>query len=265
MSRPDWNKRIERAGELAREYPFAAEVLSFYGRVAGFQKIVYDQTASRNVRCAGEQISLRDRLDPHLALQHLPTLFSLAESHGPPGLAQAAHELRQQTQEQWLDMLAAYLRDDGQLAGPAEFFARACLQPCAEYIAGNSETQRTAHTGPLCPLCNSRPQAAVLRPEGNGAKRSLICSFCLLEWNFRRILCPACGEENNEKLPRYSAPDFPHVSVEACDTCMNYLKSVDLTANGLAVPIVDEIATAPLDLWAGNQGYSKIELNLMNF
>ena len=39
--------------------------------------------------------------------------------------------------------------------------------------------------------------------------------------------------------------------VEACDSCHCYLKSVDLTVNGLAVPVVDELATAAaLDVWA---------------
>ena len=56
---------------------------------------------------------------------------------------------------------------------------------------------------------------------------------------------------------------LPHVRVEACDTCKRYLKSVDLTTNGLAVPVVDEIAAAPLDLWAAEHGYQKIELNLL--
>jgi FdhE protein len=156
-----------------------------------------------------------------------------------------------------------YARGDGPRGELAHFFARACLQPYAEYNASHSNLDLTAYTGPLCPLCNSRPQVAVLRPEGNGAKRSLICSFCLLEWNFRRIVCPACGEQDKEKLPRFSSPDFSHLRVEACDTCMTYLKSVDLTVNGLAIPIVDEIAGAPLDLWAGDHGYSKIELNLV--
>lgn len=124
--------------------------------------------------------------------------------------------------------------------------------------------QVASYTGPLCPLCYSRPQAAVLRPEGDGAKRLLLCSFCLTEWNFRRVVCPACAEENKDKLPRYSAADFPYVRVEACDTCKTYLKSVDLSVHGLAVPVVDEIAAAPLDLWAVDHGYSKIEPNLVN-
>jgi len=51
--------------------------------------------------------------------------------------------------------------------------------------------------------------------------------------------------------------------VEACDSCKTYIKSVDLTKNGHAEPVVDEIAAAALDFWAKEHGYEKIELNLM--
>jgi FdhE protein len=53
------------------------------------------------------------------------------------------------------------------------------------------------------------------------------------------------------------------VRVECCDTCRNYIKTVDLTRNGLADPVVDEIASIPLDLWAQKQGYTKLQVNLM--
>jgi formate dehydrogenase maturation protein FdhE len=38
---------------------------------------------------------------------------------------------------------------------------------------------------------------------------------------------------------------------------------VDLTKNGHADPVVDEIASSPLDLWAQEHGYSKLELNVV--
>ena len=37
----------------------------------------------------------------------------------------------------------------------------------------------------------------------------------------------------------------------------------DLTKSGIAVPLVDEVATAALDLWARDHGYTKVELNLV--
>jgi formate dehydrogenase maturation protein FdhE len=48
----------------------------------------------------------------------------------------------------------------------------------------------------------------------------------------------------------YSAPEIAHVRADVSDTCHTYLKSVDLTKLGLAVAVVDELATIPLDLWA---------------
>ena len=75
--------------------------------------------------------------------------------------------------------------------------------------------------------------------------------MCATEWPCGRILCPACGEESVDKLAIYTADQFRHVRVEACDTCGCYIKTVDLTKNGRAVPIVDELASIPLNLWPG--------------
>jgi FdhE protein len=61
----------------------------------------------------------------------------------------------------------------------------------------------------------------------------------------------------------YSAAEIPHVRVDVCDTCHFYLKSVDLTKTGLAVPVVDELATLSLDLWAREKGYRKFQMNML--
>jgi FdhE protein len=136
------------------------------------------------------------------------------------------------------------------------------LQPFYEYRA----SQRPVELGgekAACPFCGERPQVGVLRGEGDGAKRSLICSLCSTEWDFRRLLCPSCGEEAPEKLPVYLAEEIPYIRVEACDTCHTYIKAVDLSKNGLAVPLVDELATVSLSLWAQEHEYTKLQVNLL--
>ena len=140
-----------------------------------------------------------------------------------------------------------------------------CSNPRRNGLLKLSGAPQQQVAGNKCPHCGSDPQLAVIRPEGDGGKRLLLCSLCQSEWEFRRILCPACGEEHNENLPRYTAEGITAVRVEACDVCKRYLKSIDMTVDGLAVPVVDEIATAPLDLWAVEHGYTKIQLNLMGF
>jgi FdhE protein len=64
-------------------------------------------------------------------------------------------------------------------------------------------------------------------------------------------------------LPIYKAADFDAVRVEACDSCKTYIKSVDLTRDGHAVPMVDELATVALNMWAEDHGYAKVETNLL--
>jgi len=63
-----------------------------------------------------------------------------------------------------------------------------------------------------------------------------MCSFCLQEWDFRRIYCPACGEEDEKKLPVYVAEQFPHIRVEACESCKVYVRTIDLTRTGTRCP-----------------------------
>ena len=140
------------------------------------------------------------------------------------------------------------------------FYARVIAQAEAEARARTAPL--ASGVQPLCPFCGEKPVAAVLRPEGDGGKRFLLCSLCFTEWEYRRLLCPSCGEEDPAKLAVYTAEEFPHVRVEACESCRVYLKAVDLTKNGLAVPEVDEIASVVLDLWAAEHGYTKLQTNL---
>ncbi len=82
------------------------------------------------------------------------------------------------------------------------------------------------------------------------------------EWTFERLLCPSCGERRFELLPVFT-PEGSHVRVDACDTCKHYIKTVDLTRDGHAIAVVDELATLPLDLWAREHEYTKLTPNLI--
>jgi len=261
--KPDWSGRIERASYLAGRQPAAAEVLNFYRRILEFQKDLYDRAASRP---AALDVPFRERLDPDAAMQQLPELLSLVQASGPSKLAQEAADFRLESPEQCRQVLKLFLNaKDADDAGAYAFFARVLFQPLAEHLAAIPAPSLQGFSGMVCPVCGEKPQVAVLRPEGDGGKRFLVCSFCTTEWEFRRVLCPVCGEEDHTKLPRYTAEGISAVRVEACESCHYYLKSVDLTVDGLAVPLVDEVATASLDVWAVEYGFHKIRRNLMGF
>ena len=78
------------------------------------------------------------------------------------------------------------------------------------------------------------------------------------------MTCPACGETDGTKLPIFQEDkQFPHMRVDGCRTCHRYLLTVDLRRDARAVPIVDELTALPLDLYAIDQGLTKITPNLL--
>ena len=177
-------------------------------------------------------------------------------------MAVAARKLRAVPQDDCRHLLLEYWNRRPPEDLTVQFFCRVFLQPYAEHARGRTEPAGSGETA-LCPFCGRKPVAGVLREEGLGGKKWLLCSFCLGEWEFRRLLCPACGQADPARLAVYTTDEFPQVRVDACQACKVYTKTVDVTRDGQAVPLVDEIAGAALDLWAGRQGYNKLELNLV--
>jgi len=269
MTRGRWDERIARARQLSTMYPFAAEILRFYERVAAAQGQVY---ARVHAACGEERVrrpagSLRAELDLTVLLPELRGFLGLVARHAPATLSTAARELANSNSEAWVALLTAWWTDphgeSPREAQAARFCARAFLGPYAEFLAEHSEPPVIEVTPSVCPLCGGKPQFGVLRPEGDGARRSLVCSLCATEWNYGRILCPSCGEGSETHLAIYIAEEMPHMRVEACEVCHSYIKTVDLSKNGHAVPVVDEIAAIPLDLWAAEKSYTKLQANLL--
>lgn len=237
-----WDARIARARRLAGEHPAAAGLLTFYAALAGYQRTL-----------AGRKTP--DPFSP--ALEAVPGFLAWLEREptAPAALAETAADLHAIEQGEWRRLLRDRLSGSASAAAPvpeqALFVVDAVLQP----FAGGAD-------GP-CPFCPSPPVLGVLREEGHGARRGLVCALCLQEREYRRVVCPACGEEAFESLPVYTAGDFAHVRIDACDTCRRYLKTIDLTKDGLAVPVVDDLATVALDLWARERGYTRLCPNIL--
>jgi FdhE protein len=282
-----WQQRIRRAENLAAKHSFAAEILDFYVHVARFQEALYQQlervsrdAAKRNAgepRSAGvppavvletQAASRRPSLQQedvvtNTLLAHFPKFLSLVEEKAPAPLAQLAHDLRASDPVTWPDLFSQCWTNIDSPTDPEEFLVLAFLQPYAEFGRSQVSQPIKNSASPLCPFCNRKPTLGILRPQGDGGSRSLLCGFCLTEWEFRRIVCTGCGQEDHAKLPVYTAESFPYIRVECCDICHTYIKSIDMTKNGLAEPIVDEMASIPLDLWAQERGYSKLHPNLL--
>ncbi len=265
----DYDARMRRAGRLSSQHAFAAEFLDFYKYVAAFHKALRANIAawSEGKSSGARAAALRNPLDLTVLLPHFRGFLSSIEQHAPAALKKAAHQISLLPSDSWIASLEAYWEHAGkydqQVGAFAQFLARAFLQPYAEFRAAQIAKPPLVMTSRVCPLCGSRPLLGVLRPEGDSGKRFLLCSFCSQEWEFRRILCPTCGEEAEAKLPVYVAEQLPHIRVEACDTCKFFLTTVDLTKDGHAIPLVDDLAAIPLTLWAHEHGYSRLQPNLL--
>ena len=267
----EYEARLRRLENLSRSPSPIAEILNFYREILVFQKGLVSQMerAAKGQGVGAISEGQRGGLDLAVVLPHFRGLLGMVEARAPKSLAQAARQLAELPSDSWVAMLTAYWevggRNDQQVGAFAEFFPRVLLQPHAEMAAGEARgnVSSTAGAPKRCPICGARPLAGVLRPEGDGGKRFLLCSFCSNEWEFRRILCPVCGEENEKKLPVFVAEELPHLRMECCETCRFYTRTIDLTKDGNAVPIVDDLAAVPMTLWAEEQGYSRLQPNLL--
>jgi len=267
LAKVDYRARLERAELLAQQYPSAQEVLTFYGHILRFQSDLYKRLPTLLAKqSAGAREGLRSEFDAGFLLDEFQGFLSLLELHGPGPLSDHSRQLKRRGDAEWRRSLAEFWTTG--LIKPSanpltEFPARAFLQPYAELQVSGQLPPVLPMTVCRCPRCNALPVLGVLRPEGDGGKRFLQCSFCSQEWEFRRILCAHCGEEQEQKLPVYVAEQFPHIRMECCETCKHFLRTIDLTKDGHAVPLVDDLAMVPLSLWAQENGYTRIQANLL--
>jgi FdhE protein len=265
MNRPTWDQRIARAEELTEIFPFATEVLGFYASVARFQKAFYGYIQQARGKSPLPGSSFGEALDLVLLLPRFPGFLNVVKENAPPALSSLAEQMATEKEPRWEKLLRDFWQrsEPGELPYTESFFARAFLQPYAEFVADRLTVPPRHTNSATCPVCDSEPVVGVLREEQLGAKRTFICSLCAWEWDFPRLVCPGCGEDRNDALAVFTSEYFEHVRVEACDTCKSYIKAVDLTKHGLAIPVVDELASLPLTLWALEHGYTKLQPNLM--
>lgn len=284
-----WTERRRRATELAERWPFATEVLTFYTALLDAQERAYET--------ARAELSDPSRTVPYAVARVLPMVRAVTTATGPQKLARAVADLPPAggngSTAQWEEKVKRWL-DGGELSAVDRYLARAAVGPVLEALG---QAFGRVWDGPRdarhCPHCGGLPQVSVLASTGEdlvAPRRYLECSRCARRWAYPRMTCAGCGETEAHHLPIFAeegtteaeatgtvvrglgaAPAgtpaagarFRHVSIYACRTCSCYLLNVDLSRDARAVPVVDEMAAMPLDLYAREQGIAKIVPNLM--
>jgi FdhE protein len=238
-----------------------------------------------------EQAWRRARADqpgPHeltgWAAEHVVSQVVAATARsGPPSLAAAVTDLVAAGGVQ--RVLDGWLAGDEQ-APVEQFLARAVLRGPLDAvdIAGASARDDSPRGGRNCPRCAGPPQLSFRTDSAEAlvsGRRMLACARCGTSWAYSGSTCAWCGEtagarrtvfaEKRDGQPVVGRGDgadpvlFPHLRIEACESCSRYLIDVDLGRDARAVPEVDELTALTLDLFAAERGLTKIAPNLMGF
>jgi len=203
-------------------------------------------------------------------VDEIPMAVTALRAPSAPGpLRNAGEELagrggsdRRNLVETWLDdpsllepRIAAWI---AVAAGPMLELAAAGLKPLS----------KEEWSAPACPACGGLPQVSVIREESGefmaGSPRHLVCGRCSLWWSFARATCPWCGEDDSRRIGSFSPEENRLVRIDACDTCRGYVKTFDLRERGGkdVVPLVDDVATLTLDVWAHEKGLQRSGVSL---
>ena len=258
-TRSAWPDRRRRAEQLRERWPFAAEVLTLYLALLDVQEPAFEAARGQPPAAAAG-----------LARDLLPRVLEATVAAGPARLGEAA--VGRFHSADLDEMVGRWLRGAEQ-ALVDRYLARAACAPVVEALAADPEALSVLCPGPRdarhCPRCGGPPQLAFFALTGEDlvtGPRHLVCARCAASWIYPRMVCAGCGEETGARLPVYSESErFPHLRIDACETCRRYLLAVDLRRDAAAVPVVDELAALPLDLYAGERGLTKVVPNLMGF
>jgi formate dehydrogenase accessory protein FdhE len=187
----------------------------------------------------------------------------------PEPLAEAGRAIGSLPLETCREQVGAWLDDVSLLDPRSAFWVGVAAGPILESAAAAvTLPDRSEWTGPACPACGGWPQVSVIAEETGefmaGSPRSLVCGRCAAWWGFARATCPHCGEEDPRKIAAHIVEGRRGVRIDVCETCNAYVKTFDLRVEGSrdVVPLVDDIASLSLDLWATTKGYRRRTVSL---
>ena len=111
-----------------------------------------------------------------------------------------------------------------------------------------------------CPFCGYLPDMSKI-VESKENQRHLHCAICENEWEFPRLVCPACGCGDQSKHGFFEFEDNNIYRVYYCDECRHYIKSIRIPKlkeeSGFDLA-VEDIITGFLDASMFEKGYKRI-------
>lgn len=203
-------------------------------------------------------------------LEEIPVaVAALGEPSAPDPLGDAGKDLAARSGAEQRELVESWLDDPSLLEARIAAWITVAAGPVLELAAAAVKPpSKEEWSGAACPGCGGLPQVSVIREESGefmaGSPRYLVCGRCALWWGFARATCPSCGEDDSRRVGSFSPEGERWVRIDACDTCRAYVKTFDLREPAArdVVPLVDDVATLTLDVWAHEKGLQRPGVSL---
>lgn len=112
-----------------------------------------------------------------------------------------------------------------------------------------------------CPCCGSEAVASIVLINNDlHGLRYQHCPTCNSRWNALRAKCTFCNDQSSIALQDISATPYSALQgarAESCDACHNYRKLFMQQHQQYAEPLADDLASLPLDILMGENGYQR--------
>jgi FdhE protein len=245
--------------EAAGQGPSARVEVPSWERYAGDQAAGVPLLASRS---AGMDFSAA-------AAEALGDLTRRVAEAAPPGrMADACREIREalagpEERVRAIEWIAGGPEDPpwvhpGLLRFLAWTAARRVLAPVVEGSGRWSDEGRWGRG--YCPTCGALPLSAQLAPAETVRPRFLACGCCRTRWQFRRIGCPFCGTEAQDRLGILQVEGEEGLRIDVCNECRGYLKTY--TDEGDEALFLADWPTLHLDVLAVRRGFERVGASL---
>lgn len=127
------------------------------------------------------------------------------------------------------------------------------LKPYLPSLAEWQEQQKWEEA--ICPTCGGTPNMAVLKRGQKGRQKYLVCHCCQTKWQYKRIGCPYCGCNDQQKLGILEIEEEPNMRLDICNECNHYIKTY-MGRGEEEVALVDWLSIH-LDILCKQKGYAK--------
>ena len=264
---------------INQKRPMYKDALSVYKDLVGFLMEIKPEITSEIKNGAIDEIKAREGfpvfsredlpLDRKAAISLFPRLLehlSSKKRKDRDALKKARKKIK--SNSQWVQhAMSNFLsRDEQAIVDMAKeinlepmvlkFLTHMALKPSLDILKKVITEKITINTWNYgyCPLCGSSPDIAYLDTNG---KRHLHCELCGYEWNYPRLKCPFCENDNPKELGYFVSEEEDGFRIDFCKKCNSYIKTVDMRIiETLGSLELENLTTLHLDMLAYEQGFN---------